>query len=133
MISLQYQVKLFQTYLDKECPWTATNVDVTFIPEFREIVVTGDGFLVMKGILNEKGTHVKITSCSAYKEATWLKKIDLPKSVYRKNGGIVRDRSVLICDSFVVPPITFNRFKKLCIGYKQSWVYKHSCKSFMSA
>lgn len=91
---------------------TLTNVD--FYKEFNEIILMGDGFLAIKGIISANGKWVKITKC--------------PEHTRRMNGLPPQDisrpnRWPCIPDSCTSMPLSFQQFASICIKYKKAWTH----------
>lgn len=93
---------------------TATNVKIDYFPEFREIALSGDGFLSIKGIMSEDGTLVKITKCPGFH--------------LMQEGKITLENkhpsTIVVCDFFCCAPISFRRFENICRQYKKAWLPK---------
>lgn len=108
--------KVFNLQRKIECVChTFTNVLVTYDEKFREIVLEGDGFLAVKGIMSEDGKHVKITKCPESEK-------------YNRTGKRTDeespDRYPLIRDWYVCRPISFQKFSNICKRYKSAWQSK---------
>jgi hypothetical protein len=93
--------------------YDGTIVKVDYDVDFREIVLTGDGFLALKGIMSEDGTKIKIT-----KSPGWMRSVERKPPV----GGNP-DRDPAICDMCIAQPISFAMFESICKRYKKAWTH----------
>lgn len=112
-LSNDSKVKNLKRRIDR-IGWTATNVNIDYIPEFREIVLSGDGFLSIKGIMSDDGTLVKITKCPGFQ-------------LIREGKVTMENKhpsTIVVCDFYCNAPISFKRFENICRQYKKAWLPK---------
>ena len=94
-------------------PGMGTLVNVNYCSVFSEIILTGDGMLVIKGILSNDGSRIKITKCPGF-----LRRLEGKPPV----GG-KPDRDPAINDMITAPPISFAKFASVCFKYKKAWSF----------